>query len=143
MQNLFRLPLAAALAGCFVGSLAGCREKKPTPSIDGLSAALERSAEQTMPAPTLAGEQIALPVPPSLAEARAAEVIQAASTAGGVAIRSLNAQGQISILATIPENNAESFRSLLRHEQPPMNSPSPSTRLIEILIENPVPSPTP
>jgi len=143
MQNPLRLPFAVALAGCVAGSLAGCHQHKPTPSIDELSAALQRSAEQTIPAPSLASEQIVLPARPGQADAQAAEVLEAASAAGGVAIRSLNPQGQLSILATIPQNNADAFKALLRHEKPPMESPSPSTLLIEVLIEKPLPSPSP
>ena len=133
------LPIAVALAGC----LAGCHQQKPPPSIDGLSAALERSAEQTLTAPTLANEQVILPARPGKADAQAAEVLRAASAAGGAAVRSIDAQGQVSILATIPENNAAAFKAALRYEKVPMEKPSPSTRLIEVLIENGAASPTP
>jgi hypothetical protein len=143
MQKPPRLPVAVLLAGSLLGSLAGCHKPKPPPSIDDLSAALERSAEQSLPAPTLASEQVILPAQPGPADAQTAAVIQAASAAGGVAIRTLNPQGQPSILATIPENNADAFKALLRHEKPSMESPSSSTRLIEILIEKTAPSPSP
>jgi hypothetical protein len=133
------LPVAVALAG----GIAGCHKQKPPPSIDGLTDALERSAEKTLPAPSLASEQIILPARPGQTDAQASEVLQAAAAAGGAAIRSLNGQGQISILATIPENNADAFKAALRHEKAPMDSPSPSSSLIEVLIENPSPSPTP
>jgi hypothetical protein len=53
-----------------------------------------------------------------------------------VGLRSLNAQGQVSIIATIPENNIEAFKAALRHEKAPLEKPSSSTRLIEILINN-------
>ena len=115
----------------------------PAPSIDGLSAALERSAEQTLGAPSLANEQIDLAAKPGQIDAQAAEVLQAASAAGGVGIRSLNAQGQVSIIATIPENNLDAFKARLRHAKAPLEKPSSSTRLIEILIENATPTPSP
>ncbi len=141
------LPLrftAAALAGCMAGEgLCGCHRQKPPPSIDGLAAALERSAEQTLTAPSLANEQVIVTVAPGAIDARASEVLAAASAAGGAAIRSLNAQGQVSILATVPENNADAFKAALRHEKSPMEKPSSSTRLIEVLIENTAASPTP
>jgi hypothetical protein len=124
-------------------SLAACHKQKPPPSIDGLTAALERSAEQTLTAPALANEQVIIPLKPGKVDAQAAEVVQAASDAGGVAIRSVNARGQVSILATIPENNADAVKAALRKEKPPMNKPAATTRLIEVLIENTAPSPTP
>lgn len=134
------LPLAALLAAC----LAGCHQEKPPPSIDVLDAALRRSAEQTLPAPTLASEQVSLSVPPAQADARAAEIIEAASAAGGAAIRSPEAGGRTSILATIPENNVDAFKAATRHEKAAMEKPFASTRLIEVLLENqPVPSPSP
>jgi hypothetical protein len=85
------MPLSLAFAGGVAFCLTGCHQQKPPPSIDGLSAALERS---------------------------------------------LNAQGQVSIIATIPENNIEAFKAALRHEKAPLEKPSSSTRLIEILINN-------
>ena len=133
----------AAAAFVAAGCLGGCHQRKPPPSIDGLTAALERSAEQTLAAPTLANEQVILPAKPGKIDAQAAEVLAAASAAGGAAIRSLNAQGQVSILATIPENNADAFKAALRDEKAAMDKPSSSTRLIEVLIENPAGSPTP
>jgi len=137
---LFRkLPIAVALAA----SVAGCHRQTATPSIDDLTNALEQTAEKTLPAPSLTNEQIILPAQSGNTNAQASDVIAAATAAGGVAIRSVNAQGQLSILATIPENNAQAFKAALRHEKPPMDSPAPTTTLIEILIENPAPSPSP
>jgi hypothetical protein len=63
-----------------------------------------------------------------------------------VAIRSLNAQGQVSILATIPQNNVEAFKAAVRHEKAPASSPggpTQITRLIEVLLVNAAASPTP
>lgn len=96
-----------------------------------------------MPAPSLANEQIILPARAGQTDAQASGVLQAASAAGGAAIRSLNPQGQVSILATIPENNADAFKAALRHEKAPMESPASSTRLIEVLIVTAAPSPSP
>jgi len=137
------LPLAAALAIIFVSPLAGCRKEKPAPPIDGLTDALNRAAEKALAAPSLANEQIVLQARPGQLDAQASEIIAAASAAGGVAIRSVNPGGQTSILATIPENNADAFKAALRHEAAPMSSPSPSTTLIEVLIENAAASPSP
>jgi hypothetical protein len=130
--------LAITLAGC-----PGCHKEKPAPPIDGLSDALNRAAEKALAPPSLANEQILLPARPGQLDAQASEIIAAASAAGGVAIRSINAQGQTSILATIPENNADAFKAALKHETMAMASPSPSTTLIEVLIENPAASSSP
>jgi hypothetical protein len=134
------LPLAAALA---IPILSGCHQAKPAPPIDGLTDALNRAAEKALAAPSLASEQIILPARPGQLDAQASEVIAAASAAGGAAIRSVNPQGQTSILATIPENNADSFKAILRHETASMSPPSSSTTLIEVLIENAAASPSP
>jgi len=126
--------------------LAGCHKRNPPPSIDGLTAVLQRTADQTLVAPSLTNDQVILPAMPDHTDAQAGEILHAASVAGGVAIRSVNAQGQISILATIPENNAEAFKAAVRHDKPPPAadaSPSSSTRLIEVLIENATASPSP
>jgi hypothetical protein len=135
-----RLPVAAALA---ITLLAACHKEKPAPPIDGLTDALNRAAEKALAPPSLANEQIILPARPGHLDAQASEVIGAASAAGGAAIRSVNPQGQTSILATIPENNADSFKAALQHETAPMNPPSSSTTLIEVLIENAAASPSP
>jgi len=135
--------LAVALAGCAAVCFAGCHRRNPPPSIDGLAAALERSAEQTLAAPSLANEQIILHAGPGQTDARAAAVIEAASAAGGAAIRSLDARGRVSILATVPENNAGAFKAALGQEKIPMEKPSSATRLIEVIIEDTAGSPSP
>lgn len=123
--------------------LAGCHKQKPPPSIEGLTAALEKTAEQSIAAPSLANEQITLPAPAGQADAAAASVVEAAAAAGGAAIRSTSAQGQFSVLVTLPENNAEAFKAALRHEKAAMAKPSASSRLIEVLIITSAASPTP
>jgi len=138
----FRI-LPVALAGCAAACLCGCNKPKPAPSIDELSAALQQSADKALAAPSLANEQVILAAQPGKIDAQAAEVIESATAAGGVGLRSLNAQGQVSILATIPENNAEAFKAALQHQKTPMNTPSPTTTLIEVLIATPAASPTP
>ena len=150
-----RLPRGArlAVARVAVASLAGalllsaCHKEKPAPSIDGLSAALERSAEKELAAPTLANEQIVLTAKSGQADSQADGVLHAATQAGGVGLRSTGTDGVISILATIPENNSDAFKSTVRNaagqEKAPMSSPSSTTRLIEVLIEPPAPTPSP
>jgi len=138
------LTLAALLTGT------GCHKEKPeappekpAPGIDGLREVLAHTAEQTLVAPPLANEQVIVPVNASETEARAGAVLKIASDAGGAGVRSTDAQGHVSILATIPENNAEAFKAALRHVKVSMESPSKGARLIEVLLEPPAPSPTP
>jgi uncharacterized protein with PIN domain len=137
------LRVLSLLPALIVASLAGCHKPKPPPSINALTDALERSAEKDLPAPSLANEQIILPARPGHIGAQAVDVLKAATAAGGVAISSTDAQARVSILATVPENNADAFKAALRHEQAPMQSPASATTLIEVLIENATPSPTP
>jgi hypothetical protein len=117
--------------------------EKPAPLINGLTDALNSAATKGLAAPTLANEQIAIPARPGQLDAQASEIIAAATAAGGVAIRSVNSAGQTSILATIPENNADAFKAALKHETIAMAPPSPSTTLIEVLVEPPAASPSP
>ena len=124
-------------------AVVGCHKKAPPPSLDGLKAALQRSAEQALPAPVLSNEQVILPAKAGQSDAQAAEIVGAATAAGGAAVRSINGQGHVSMLASIPENNAEAFKAALRHEKATMATPSGTTRLIEVVIESTSASPTP
>jgi len=134
------LPFSFVIGGC----LAGCHQRKAPPSIDGVAAALERTAGQALAAPSLADDEVLIPVSHGGAEAQAAQVLAAATAAGGAAIRSPDEGGRMRILATIPENNAVAFKAALRHESEPMEKPSSSTRLIEVVLQSQTgPSPTP
>lgn len=127
-----------------LGWLGGCHRQKPPPSIDGLSEALERSAEKTLGAPSLADEQIIVAAKPGETDAQTAEIRRVFADAGGTAVSSVNAQGQISILADIPEVNVAAFKAALRHEPAAMRKgPALPARLIEVLLENTPASPTP
>jgi hypothetical protein len=84
-----------------------------------------------------------IPAKPGQGDAQAAEVIQAAAAAGGAGIRSLDSAGRISILSTIPQNNADAFKARLLRQTSSFLPPSQETTLIEVLIEPPAPSPTP
>ena len=112
------------------------RREKPAPSIDSLAEVLQKSAEKTLAAPSLANEQIVIAAPPAEAEARATEVLNAAVAAGGTGIKSAQ-DGKISILANIPEGNETIFQGLLRHEKVTKDSAaSPGQmRLIEVIIQ--------
>jgi hypothetical protein len=131
--------LAGSLA--LAGSFAACHKQRPPPSIDGLSAALERSAEKTLAAPSLADEQIDVPAKAGQTDSQTREITRAFAAAGGTAVSSVNAEGQISILGAIPEVNVAAFKAVLRHEPAAMQKgPATPTRLIEVLIENAPPS---
>jgi hypothetical protein len=125
-------------------TLASCHRQKPAPSIDGLSAALERSAEKSLAAPSLADEQIVIPAKPGQTAAQTSEIERSFTLAGGTALTSTNTQGQISILGDVPEVNVGSLKAMLRHEQTAIQSaPASPARLIEVLVVKPAPSPTP
>jgi hypothetical protein len=122
----------------------GCHKATPPPSIDGLSTALEKTAEQALPAPSLADEQIIVPARPGQADAQTAEILQLFADAGSTAVSSVNPQGRISILGDVPVVNVDALKAGLQHEKVPMQKgPASPTRLIEVLIEKPAPSPTP
>jgi len=98
-----------------------------------LTDALQHSAEKNLPAPSLANEQIILSA--SDGSAQPSDILAAASAAGGAGIPGADDKGEVSILATIPENNAAAFKAALRHEKAPMSTPSTSTTLIEVIIQ--------
>jgi hypothetical protein len=130
MGKLVPVAIGATLLG-------GCHKEQPAPSIDGLKSALERSADKALDASSIAGDQVALTATSATVDEVAARVIKAASDAGGAGIRSTTPDGQSSVLATIPRNNADAFKAALRHETLPMQKPSPGTTLIEITISTP------
>lgn len=136
-------PFLAALAGCLLASgLAGCHKEKPAPSIDDLSAALERSAEKALPAPSLVDAQIEVTAKPEETAARTAEIEHLFEAAGGSGIASVDAEGRTSVLGTIPGDNLAAFKALLRHENATLPSKPGGTSLtVEVLITNPTPAP--
>ncbi|HEX4084767.1 MAG TPA: hypothetical protein VHY22_07650 [Chthoniobacteraceae bacterium] len=145
-QPIFPLPALLLLLALPCG--AGCHKReqpaaKPLPSIDGLTEVLKHTAEQTLAAPSLASDQVILTAGKADTEATVEAVLKGVSDAGGVGIRSTNSQGYVSILATVPENNAEAFKAALHHVKVSLDVPSKETRLVEIVIEPPTPSPTP
>ncbi len=130
------LVASIALAGGLGTCVVGCHKRKPAPSIDGLSAALERSAEKALAAPSLADEQILVAARPGQTEAQKAEISGDFAAAGGTAVSSVNAEGQVSIFADVPEVNVAAFKAALRHEPGVMRKgPALPSRLIEVLIE--------
>jgi hypothetical protein len=136
---------AAALAGCALAAFSACHKEKPAPPIDQLTEALQHTADQAITAPSLANEQIILSASNGQIDTQAARVLSIASAVGGAGIRSLNAQGQTSILATIPVNNTDAFKTAIQHEDVLVNPQKPAndTTLIEVLITKPAASPTP
>jgi hypothetical protein len=144
IPQIMAFPIAAAFALFAAGCLAGCHKAKPAPSIDGLSEALDRSAEKELPAPSLADEQIIVPAKPGQIDAQTAEIVHTFAGAGASAVSSVDGQGRVSIMGSVPENEVDAFKAALRHEKAaPPPSPSTSTRLIEVLIESVAASPSP
>lgn len=141
--------LAASLLG---GCLPACHRQKPPPSIDGLSAALERSAEKTLGVPSLDDDQFIVPARPGDTDTQTREIKRLVADAGGTAVDSVTAQGEISILAQVPQSHVELFRAALEriHGREHGSEPTPSLSgtdstplLIEVLIENTPPPPNP
>jgi hypothetical protein len=127
------LVLTASFA--LTGGFAACQKQKPPPSIDGLSEALERSAEKALGAPSLADEQMTVTAKPGQVEARTAEIKQDFSTAGGTGVSSVNARGEVSVFGSIPAINLAAFKALVRHEKASMQpGPESPSCMIEVLI---------
>jgi len=141
-----RIPPLILLSVVLPALLGGCHKKKPAPSIDELSAALRRSAEQALPTPSLADDRLTLPAKPGQVEAAVNAVLTAAEATGGEALRTGSSQGAVTIFATVPEINADSFKTALRNnEKRTWEKPvSYSARLIDIIVkEAAAASPTP
>lgn len=139
-----RIVRIMAVAVALSSGFAGCHERKPPPSIDALSAALERSAANTLTAPSLADEQIIVPAMAGQSGAQTAEIERVFAAAGGTAVSSVTADGRISILAQVPEINVGPLKAALRHEPAVMQKGPPTpTRMIEVLIDTTPASHTP
>ncbi len=126
--------------------LAGCHHpQKAAPSIDDLSAALQRSADQAIAAPSLVDAQIIVPPRPGELAAQTKEIEQLFTDAGGTGLDSINAKGQTSILGTIPAFNLGPFKARLNHQNAAMapGGPPAPPCTIEVLIDTPHPSPSP
>ena len=124
--------------------LGACQKPKPAPSIDDLSAALQRSADQAIAAPSLVDAQIVVQPRTGQLAAQTAEIEHFFSEAGGTGLASVNAAGQTSILGSIPADNLDAFKALLRHEKAGLDLVyKPPTVLVEVLIDTPHPAPSP
>jgi hypothetical protein len=142
------LAASVSVAGC----LAACHRQKPPPSINGLSAALERSADKTLALPSLDDDQFIVPARPGQTGDQTREIEALVNRAGGTALDSTTPQGDISILAQVPQNRVLLFRSALERIHgrelgaepvPLVSGTGSSPLLIEVLIENTSPSPSP
>ncbi len=122
----------------------GCHKAKPAPSINDLTEALQRSADQAIAAPSLVDSQIVVPQRTGQLDAQTKEIEQIFSDAGGSAVVSLNAAGQTSIFGTIPAINLAAFKSRLNHQKATMTpGPESPACTVEVLIDTPHPSPSP
>jgi len=161
---LTKFPTVAALLGlCQLGLGAACQKQpppKPPPSIDGLTDALERTADKNLAVPSLANQTLVVPEKSGLRDVQMACILDAAKAAGGAAI-----PGDDKILATIPRSNVESFMALVRSESvipangmnafrlaadrqmnsaiPQMQNPASVNELIDVVVQSPTHSPTP
>jgi hypothetical protein len=135
------LPAAAMLPICL---LAGCHKPAPAPGIDDLSAALQRSADQAIAAPSLVDVQLIVPQRPGQLATQTKEIEQIFTDAGGTGLDSVNAKGQTSILGTVPVVNLAAFKARVNHQLAAMTSgPISASTTVEVLIDTPHPSPSP
>lgn len=115
----------------------GCRKEQPatpTAMVEGLRETLKRSAEQSLAAAPLAGEVVEVRAVASQVEPETARALKAAEAAGGAGVRSDLGGGVVSILATVPVNNVEAFKALVRHEEGVIEPPEKETVLVEVRI---------
>ena len=146
-MRIARFP-ALPLAFAFI--LAACHkepEQQPqAPSIADLSKELQATAQKSIAMPPLTDEQVLLSAPPGGAGPRAEAVIKLAAEAGGIAFSgTASSGGGVSVLASIPANNADAFNASINGKPAPMSSPASSHfTVFQIDIqEQAAPSPSP
>ncbi len=114
-----------------------------------LAESLQRTAESSLPLPTI-GNEIHLPTAPADVARVADGVIALAQQAGGSAAKAPPDEKGISVVVDLPSNRADEFRSSLRPLAPvnyspaPEPSPAPDRRtILQVRIGELAPSPAP
>ncbi len=102
----------------------------PTPAIattlNGLGAALNRSAESLLPAPApLTPEPIQVKVRPDHLTARAEKVSRQAAALGGSAVEGVSNPGEKHLFVDLPAGNADAFRRALADNTLPTAAAAP------------------
>jgi hypothetical protein len=130
------LAAALLLAACLCFS---CKRRDDRlPNIDGLKDALQKSAETSIPAPTITSGKIALHVAGNKVPAEEERIINLATALDGTAVRSSGGGAASNILVRIPGKNADAFREQATGKPAqPADSTTEENQIIEISI-NPV-----
>jgi hypothetical protein len=117
-----------------------------------LTASLQKTAEQAIPPPTLAAEEIHLFAPANEREALANNVVMLATQHGGSAAKAPPDETGLTVLADLPVSREEEFRQALAPLAPSdFSSPTPRKEKpgamervnIYVRITQPPPSPNP
>lgn len=109
------------------------REKQTAPNLDGLSQALQKSAENALPAPSVASERITVTAQVGDVEAAVDRILKIAADLGGTAVKTPISEGGFSLLVQIPGAQAGRFVGLVT-DKPPVATESDGTRFIEVII---------
>src|SRR5438067_13614298 len=109
---------------------------KPAARIDALADVLKQAAEKRLAPPAIANDQIIITDAPEKIESRAKEVVDSAIAVNGTAVKTTNADGSVTLLAQIPDQNAGQFRGLVSKGQFVKEGAAREgrTRLIEVII---------
>src|SRR5438067_824654 len=109
---------------------------KPAARIDALADVLKQAAEKRLAPPAIANDQIIITDAPEKIESRAKEVVDSAIAVNGTAVKTTNADGSVTLLAQIPDQNAAQFRGLLSKGQIVREGTvrEGKTRLIEVIL---------
>lgn len=114
-----------------------------------LSASLQKTAEASLPLPTI-GDEIQLPTPAADVARVADGVVALAQQAGGSAAKAPPDGNGITIVIDLPSTRADEFRSSLRPLAPvdyaPKPEPSPSAErrtILQVRVGDPAPATTP
>lgn len=132
----FLLALIAALLLAILATLLVHR-KTPSPAanLDDLKNSLQRTAEASLPTPTLTSEQISIKTKDGNVDSASASVIIQSESLGGTALKILDADGSVRLLVQISGSNAVRFRELVTGKSAPATTAVLDDRqLIEVIV---------
>ncbi len=114
-----------------------------------LAASLQKTAETSMPLPTI-GDEIHLPAPPGERERITGNIILLAQQCGGTAAKAPPDEKGVTVVVDLPSLRADEFRRAVAPMAPadysPTPEPSPSAEkrtILQVRIGDPLASPTP
>jgi hypothetical protein len=132
----FLLALVAALLLAILATLLVHRKPPvPAPNIDSLKDSLKRTAEASLPAPTVTNDQITVNAKDGSVDSTAETVVKQSATCGGTALKTLDADGSVRLLVQIPGTNGPRFRELVTGKPAPAASAAAEeSQLIEVIV---------